>query len=101
MKPAKYCDKICRKGLALVNLIFRTFKCRKYGFLVMLFNMYVRPVLEYKTSAWSPYLLKDIDRVEQVQRTFSRRIPGLETFSYPDRLDILGLDTLDYRRVVS
>ena len=47
------------------------------------------------------YLLKDIDLVEQVQRTFSRRISGLETFSYPDRLDILGLDPLEYRRIVN
>ncbi len=50
---------------------------------------------------WSPYLLKDIDLVENVQRSFTRRIPGQRQFSYPDRLANLDLPSLEERRIVA
>ena len=54
--------------------------------LVPLFTSLVRPILEYGSVVWTPYKLKDIDYIEQVQRHFTKRIKGL----YQERLDYLN-----------
>ena len=35
-----------------------------------------------------------------MQRAFTKRLPGLSSFSYVDRLQILGLQTLEHRRLL-
>ena len=47
---------------------------------------------------WS-HLLRDIDKVEGVQRFFTRLLPGLRTLSYPERLQALNLESLEVRRI--
>ena len=59
----------------------------------------MRPVLEYNSVIWSPSLKKDINLVESVQRKFTKRLPGLSTCSYSERLKILSLETLEMRRL--
>ena len=50
---------------------------------------------------WSPYMVQSITQVKNVQRTFTKRLPGLSSFSYVDRLQILGLQTLEHRRLLA
>ena len=38
------------------------------------FKVYARPLLEYASQAWSPYQLKDIKRIESIQRRFTKRL---------------------------
>ena len=45
------------------------------------------------------YLMKDIVRVESVQRRYTKRIPGLRDRTYSQRLRILRLDSLELRRL--
>jgi len=49
----------------------------------------------------SPHLLMHINSIERVQRHFTKRITELRDFSYRERLSILNLDTLEYRRLSS
>ena len=49
------------------------------------FVNYVRSLLEYNSVIWTPYLNCDIERVEQVQRRFTKRLRGLK---YADRLKL-------------
>ena len=65
-----YIDSIVSKAYQRVNLIFRSFYSRDPKILKLAYNTYVRPILEYCTSVWSPFLMKDIDRIEGVQRLF-------------------------------
>ena len=58
-------------------------------------------MVEYATPVWSPYTLQSITLVEDVQRSFTRRLPGLLEFSYADRLKILGIQTLEHRRLLT
>ena len=60
---------------------------------------YIRPILEYCSEVWSPYLLKHIDEIENVQRYFTQKIRGLSSFNYENRLFILGLESLEMRRI--
>ena len=77
----------------------RAFACKDRKFLVVLYCTYIRPVLESSSPVWSPYLVSDINRIENVQRKFTKYIPGLFGHSYRDRLQLLDLDTLEIRRI--
>jgi len=66
-----------------------------------MFKTYIRPLLEYKSQIWSPYLLKDIDKIENVQRSFTKRLPGMNSKSYQQRLRALHLQSLELRRIVN
>jgi len=41
-----------------------------------------------------------IDKIESVQRFFTRKLHELRNLSYLDRLHILGLETLEHRRLI-
>ena len=59
----------------------------------------MRPQLEFAVSAWNPYLKKDIEALETVQRRATKKAPGLRNLSYEERLTKLNLTTLEERRV--
>ena len=59
----------------------------------------VRPIMEYASCIWSPYLIKDINLLENVQKRATRMCPELRNMTYPERLRALGLPTLQYRRL--
>ncbi len=65
----------------------------------MLYKSMVRPHLEYGNAVWHPYKVKDVERIESVQRRATRMIPGMTGLSYEERLKRLNLPTLQYRRM--
>jgi len=60
----------------------------------------VRPLLEHNTVIWSPYFVKDIEAIERVQRRFTKRLRGYGNYSYPERLHLLQLQSLEVRPLV-
>jgi hypothetical protein len=46
------------------------------------FTVYVRPVLEYCSSVWNPCYYGDINKIESVQRRFTKYLAGLKDCSY-------------------
>ena len=61
---------------------------------------YICPTLvEHDSVIWSPYTVKDIERIESVQRRFTKRLPGFCTLPYGDRLRRLNLPSLELRRL--
>lgn len=99
LKPSSHIDSIVCGAKRRMNCIFRSFVYKEEHFLSNLFCTYVRPLLEYNSPAWNPHLIKDINKIEGVQREFTRRIPGLSEIHYLDRLKHLKLETLELRRL--
>ena len=56
-------------------------------------------VLEYCIQVWSPYLRKDRDMLEKIQRRVIKLIPGLRDLTYEERLKECGLTTLETCRL--
>ena len=70
--------------------------------LILAYKIYVRPILEYNSPVWNPWLISDIKCVERVQRYFTRALckrVGLSHLCYSIRLQNFNLWSLEYRRV--
>ena len=66
---------------------------------VRAFLVYVRPILQYNSVVWSPWLKQDIDQTEKVQRRFTKRLVGMKDLNYDERIHRLGLPSLQLRRL--
>ena len=66
--------------------------------LVELYKSMVRVHLENAVPVWFPYMIKDIEMVEAVQRRATKMLPETKGLEYVDRLRLLKLPTLAYRR---
>ena len=80
-------------------MIMRTFINKSKSLLIPIFKSLIRPVLEYGNVVWHPYLRKNIDEVEKIQRNFTRNIIGMKNLEYEERLRTLNLPSLEYRRI--
>ena len=92
-------DSTIFKANQRVYLIFKSFKARAVKPLTVAFKTYILPMLEYYSSIWNPYLLHDVDRLEKVQRAYTKRLTGLRDKSYKERLEVCQLISLELRRL--
>ena len=81
-----------------LGLIKRTIKSRSKDIIIKLYKALVRPKLEYCVQAWRPFLRKDIESIERVQKRASRMITECRGQSYESRLKVLGLTSLEERQ---
>ena len=95
----KHIDRIVAKAHSRIGILFRGFASRNLHVFRQAYFTDIRPILEYALNVWSPHLLMHINSIERVQRHFTKRITELRNFSYRERLSILNLDTLEYRRL--
>ena len=92
------CTKV-RIANALVGNIRRAFTFLDGQVLKKLYTSLVRPHLEYGQAIWSPFLMKYIDKIERVQERATKLINGYGNLSYTERLKLLDLPTLRFRRL--
>ena len=86
------------KANQILAVIRRSF-CRIDAItLPILFKSLVRPHLEYGNVIWGPFSRGDQQSVERVQRRATRLVPELRDLAYPERLRLLKLPSLYYRR---
>ena len=83
---------------AIVGQIRRSFSFLDGGTFCRLFTALVRPHLEYAQSVWSPHLARHTKMIENVQIRATKLIDGMSDIEYEERLKILKLPTLRYRR---
>ena len=98
-KPSLQVQQVVRKANGMLAFIARGIEYKSREVLLRLYRALVRPQLEYCVQFWAPYLRKDILALEGVQRRFTRLIPELRGLSYEERLNRLGLYSLEFRRM--
>ena len=101
LRWAPYIENIRSKANILSHLILRSFSPTNTQLLVNLYKTYVRPLLEYNTCTWSPFLSADKRKIESVQSMFTRRLcqrANIGYADYKDRLATLNLESLEERR---
>ena len=97
---SQHVDYVCMKARKLIGLVYRRF----YGNmdnegLLQLYITMVRPHLEYAAQVWDPHLVKNIEKLEKVQKFALRMCLHQWDCGYNDLLDKAGLPTLRNRRM--
>ncbi|MDE1816823.1 MAG: reverse transcriptase family protein, partial [Thaumarchaeota archaeon] len=91
-------DNIVNRARRLAGLMLYSFQSRSEMVILPLYKTMVRPLLEYASVVWNPYLSKQIKKVESVQRYVTKRISGYSLLSYEERMSSLRLPRLSSRR---
>ena len=102
LKWSKHIDYIFHKANFVSYHILKSFRTKNIWTWKKLFITYVRPLVEYCTPVWSPHFIKDVNKVERIQRHFTRVIfnkCNIPFSSYNDRLLKVDLKSLENRRI--
>ena len=86
------------KATRILAVIKRSFALIDKVTLPMLYKSLVRPHLEYGNLIWGPFNRADQRLVERVQRRATRLVGSIRKEPYEERLRILELPSLYYRR---
>ena len=86
------------KASQILAVIRRSFAILDSTTLPLLFKTLVRPHLEYGNIVWGPFNRADEKLVERVQRRATKLVQDVRTLPYPERLRLLDLPSLYYRR---
>ena len=98
LKASAQCAKAASKANMVLGQLTRGCTWRDPDNLTKLYQVYVRPHLEYAQASWSPWTKHDIQTLEQVQHRFTKQVSGMGNLPYEERLRRLGLTTLQARR---
>ena len=88
---------VIEKAKNLISWILRTFSSRSSQLMITLYKSLVIPVIEYCSVLWSPSGVSSIQRLEEIQKSFLKRITGTPN-NYWDCLKKLKLYSLQRRR---
>ena len=86
---------VAHKAHVRASLILKHFVSRNVDISSKAFTTYVRPILEYCTPVWSPHTACNINKIVSYQRWFTKHIKGLCGLDYSQRLEHIGLETLE------
>ena len=98
LKVGTQCNQAFSKANRMLGILKRNIVNKTPLVMVNLYKTLIRPHVEYCISAWSPYYVKDKKTLERIQHRFTKLIPGLQSLSYEERLERLGLWTLEEQR---
>ena len=99
LKFGKQCAEAVKKANKTLGFIARNFEYKSKNIILPLYKTLVRPHLEYAVQFWCPYLKKDIEKIERIQRRATKLIPELKGKSYEQRLRELDIHSLETRRL--
>ena len=68
---------IITKALQRVGVFFRVFSSRRFDTVRKTFITYIRLLLEYNSNVWNPTHKNLIDKIENVQRQFTKRLTSI------------------------
>lgn len=98
LQTSHQCASSANKANFMLGQISRAFHYRDKNTFLTLYKQRVRPLLEFSTPVWRPWLKSDIDILEQVQKRAIGMISGLKSDTYSGKLRELNLMSLEERR---
>ena len=97
LKSENHITECVKKANKMLGMIKRTFSFMDKNMLVQLIKTFIRPHLEYGQQASSPYLQKDVNKLEGVQRRATKLLKCIEDMSYEERLKHLDIYSIKDR----
>ena len=90
--------KTAEEGKKTLSWVLSVFRDRSKYTMLTLYNSLVRSKLEYCCPLWDPSSVKDIQKLENVQRVFTSKVAGCKELTYWERLKMLKIQSLQRRR---
>ena len=97
-KYASHISTTIGKASRKCGMIHRVFSIKNHTILKKFYMAYVRPILDYASVIWNPSAVGHEDDIERIQRRFSKSINLLNSVSFDEHLNFLGMETLKARR---
>ena len=95
-------DSICSKARKLLGLLYRKYyQYAEPQILLQLYVSLVRPHLEYASPVWNPYLQKNINTLENVQKFALRMCSKRWDQAYSQLLQLFNITELSERRCLA
>ena len=95
----EHIKKTVKKANYAAYKILRNFSFKDHDILVPLFKALVRPIIEYGNVVWNNNIKKYMNKVENVQRKYTKHIKGLYNFTYEERLKRIKLPSIEFRQI--
>ena len=89
---------VVSKANRILAIINKSFTNLGLSMFPILYKVLVRPILEYGNAVWGPFFVTDQIAIEKVQRRTTKLVTSIMNLSYNERLSILKLPSLYYRR---
>ncbi len=99
LKFSQQCKDAAGKANRMLVFINRNISVKTKDVILALYTGLVRPHLEYAVQFWAPHHVKDIAKLEAVQRRVTKMITSLCNKTYEERLARLNLFSLEIRRL--
>ena len=93
----KHISMVVAKCKQVSAWLLRTFRNRNQLFMKFLYRTYIGPHLDYASQVWGPTTLQELDSLESVMRSWTRRIPSLQGLHAWDRLEKIQMSSVQRR----
>ena len=90
-------DKVCAEVKKYSGLLMRTFSTRDPYIMKTLWSSIIQPRLDYCSQLWSPHKAGDIQKLENLLRSFTSKITSITHLPPWDRMNILQLRSIQRR----
>ena len=93
-----HCYNLVTKASQVAGAVRRAFHYKSNELIWPAFQLYVIPKIMYLSQAWNPWLKREINALEKLQRRYTKTIHELRGLSYKKRLRRLNALSLTNRR---
>ena len=90
-------NKVCSQVKQKTGWILRTFQCRRTGFLKQMWKSLVQGHIDYCSQLYQPLQSGNLERIEMLQKTFTKKIPEARELNYWQRLNLLKMNSQQRR----
>jgi len=95
---SEHINNIATSARDMCSWILRTFRSRSPELMLTTWKTLVLPILDYCSQLWCPIAKGQIQKLEAIQQSFTRKIYSNEDLNYWERLKSLRLYSLERRR---
>ena len=94
---SSHVEQVCSQVRKKTSWILRTFQCRDVWFLKFMWKTLVQGHVDYCSQLYFPHKSTDLERIENLQRIFTRKFPQLRGLDYWQRLQKLKMNSQERR----
>ena len=90
-------NKVCAKVTQKAGWVLRTFLSREIHFMKLMWKQLIQPHIDYGSQLWQPPQSMNLQRIEKLQQTYTKKITKVRNENYWKRLQMLKLNSQQRR----